>query len=289
MRIGYIANHGCGGNDDEGAIAHALRELGHDVQPLRESRASQARNLRCDVVLFHKWEIPERLHVPSVFWYFDLVDFPDPSLAGRNKTRLKWMRNVLPRVDIGFCTDGDWVNADTTGKLVYLPQGADERVVGRASADVAHRVLFTGIRAGGGRGRVSFVDEMAAKYGNSFYHVSKGVHGRAMAELIAQSHVVVAPDSPVTDRYWSNRVFNVLGFGGFLMHPHCKGLTEFYEDGKELLMYRSREELHKLIESASPAQAEAVARAGLERTMREHLYRHRCEKMVQIIKERLHV
>lgn len=295
LKIAFVARHDQPNpsNDDEGAITHAFQELGHKVERLRESKGHLAHKLHwCDFLLFCKWldcKTLARVEIPKVFYYFDLVTYPDPTLDARNRTRLAWMAQVLPLVDLGFCTDGDHTARDRTGKLVWLPQGADGRYVGFGTAKQdTPPILFTGITRGG-KVRADFVYEMSNVYGDSFRQVQSGVHGRELADLIASSKIVVAPDGPVSDRYWSNRVYLSLGFGAFLLHPYCEGLTKHYTDGQEVVFYRSREDLHDKIRYylERPAERQRIAAAGLERTKREHLYRHRVERLVQIVKERL--
>ena len=293
MRILYIAKHSSGGNQDEDAITHALAALGHTVLRVHEIRAHRITKTDADFILFHKYEHVEtlkRLGKPAIFYYFDLVDYPDPTLEGRNQTRRQWMADMLPHVAVGFCSDGDWVAKDKTGKLVYLTQGADERVTGfgKAVDDCQPPILFTGIR-NGGRTRASFVDEMAIRYGETFRQVRTGLHGRELADAIAGAKIVVAPDGPVTDRYWSNRVYLTLGFGGFLLHPYCEKLAEHYQEGKEIVFYQNRRQLHELIRYyyEEPDVRKRIATAGLQRTIAEHLYRHRIASLIRIVQERI--
>lgn len=290
MRIVYIARHGCGGADDEGAIAHALRVLGHRVYEVQEKDGHTALKLESDLILFHKWTDVATLEVlkdvaPRAFWYPDLVSYDDPSLRHRCDARMHWMRTILPHVELGFCTDGDWVNR--VKGLYWLPQGADERVVGRGTAKLDIPILFTGGH-NGGEGRRSFVDEMAKRYGTSFVHVQSGCYGRHLADLIAGARIVVAPDAPVTDRYWSNRAYSALGFGAFLLHPRCEGLEAHYDDGVDLVYYQDRSELHDLIETFLGVgdERQRISELGLERTKRQHLYRHRALELLRIVKER---
>lgn len=296
MRVIYIAKHHSGGNDEEGAIAHALTQLGHKVVCISEVGAN-VRPLRekGDFLLFHKWRnlaALQAIKMPKVFWFWDLVELPsDPMLRHRDDARKNWMEAVVPNVDLGFLSDGDWVAQDKSGKLSVLRQGADERIAGKGLKHERAEfidILFTGIRQGGGSSRHKFVDRMKSAYGSSFQHVASGFHGKRLADLIANSRIVVAPDSPVTDRYWSNRIYLTLGFGGFLIHPYSEGLVDQYEGGKEVFYYRSFEGLQELIGRclADGALCERVAEAGYRRTMREHTYRHRCEKLVAICKER---
>lgn len=299
MRILYIGNHeqGPSNNDDEGSITHALTQLGHHVERLREKNGHNAlRASPHDMVLFHKWDNVEMLRLLKengsklVFWYFDLVNWPnDPTLAGRNRTRMGWMERTIPEVDLGFCTDGDWVNQDQSEKLIRLTQGADNRVIGYGSPDnqTAPALLFSGT-PNGGRQRQSFVDEMQVNYRQSFNCV-RNVHGVALRDLIAASKICIAPDSPVTDNYWSNRVYITCGFAGLLLHPYCKTLAAQYQEGSEIVFYRNRSEIHELIKFylSRPETCKLISQNALYKTMREHTYVHRCEQLMDGVQRRL--
>lgn len=300
MKILHIGKHESGGNDDEGAITFALESLGHRVERLREKRVHVAHRMRdVDFILFHHCHDYGALEIcrrPKVMWAFDLISYPDPMLERRNQQRRDWMRQVLPVIDVGFLTDGNFVEQDTSRKLHWLPQGADERVIGAGTATDADThgretipLLFTGISRGGGQQRVEFVLEMQERYGDAFRHIQRGVYGRALADLIAASQIVVAPSGPVTDRYWSNRAVNVLGFGGFLLHPWSDGLAEMYPRGEGIAFYRGMANLHDQIHYyfANPDLRQRIAANGLARTRAEHTYRHRCAELIEIVKERL--
>lgn len=306
MRILYVARHNQPfGNDDEGSIAFALRKLGHEVDCVPETDGSPAQRFDLlnryganehDLCLFHKWndlEAMKKLHYPKVFWYFDLVDYNDPSLIGRCKTRRDWMASVMPMADLGFCTDGDWVDRHPI-KLVWLMQGADERVMGRYEK-VGHgaprSILFTGSHQRCGNGRESFVNEMKQTYRHQFTHTVSGAYRTALMELIGRTKVVVAPDHPVTDQYWSNRVYVSLGFGAFMIHPYCEGLKRHYTNGIDLEMYADREELHDLIKRALNDEAwrNRVSDAGFRRTLKEHTYTHRVRSLLDTVQNRLGV
>lgn len=298
-KILYIARHSSGHNDDEGAVTYALGQLGHEVKCLQEDQGHLAERMSrdSDIVLFNKWSDTAtltRIHCPAVFWFWDLVDHPaDVSLQRRCEQRKNWMVDTIPLVDIGFLSDGDWVKNCAKflqlGKLVWLPQGADERFCGFGQAvPKKHDILFIG-SSNGGIKRQSFVLEMREKYGSRFAHVSKGCHGIDLRNLIASSKIVVAPDGPVSDNYWSNRIFITLGFGGFLLHPQLSGLWKFYKTGTDFIEYDSRPQLHRLIEYylERPDYRDSVSANGLKKTLEDNTYRHRCEKMMAVVKERL--
>lgn len=299
MKIIYVAKHHSGDNNDEDAISYALELLGHEVIRIFEKSGTQAMFTDGDFLLFHKWEdfhTLSRVKIPCVFWYFDLVKSNDPLLVEkRNPLREDWMRQAIPRSLLGFCTDGDWVAEDKTGKLVHLMQGADERFIGPGrpnSVEVAP-VVFTGL-VRNGLSRMMHVEQLQAHLGDRFEIIGNGGHrgrrhGRDLADLFASAEIVVAPDGPNTHRYWSNRVYLTLGFAGFLLHPYCELLTRHYEPDTELVYYRSRPELLDKIDYylSNPQERLRLRKAGYEKTLSHHLYRHRCAELIKIVEAHL--
>lgn len=303
MKILFVAKHNSGDNQDEDAVTHALQKLGHEVvcvhEKARHRPGIEFDNISADLCLFFKWEefghiarISKRM--PCVFWYFDMVDSDDLTLKPRCQFRMNWMRNVIPHCTVAFCTDGDWVNRDESGKLVHLMQGADERFIGMGSpCELATPILFTGM-INHGQSRANHIAELFVRYGNKFSVLGADgqrgrVHGRQLANTLASAKIVVAPDGPNTDNYWSNRVYLTLGFGGFLLHPYCEKLTHHYTPDKELIYYRSRSHLNELIDQYIDDVnfRYKLQRAGFDKTVSHHTYRHRCEELIRIVKERI--
>ncbi len=296
MRILYIARHDqANSNDDEGSMAFCLEQFGHEVVKIDQWKAREGLDETGDVLLFHKWYDPRALvrfreqGVKLVFWWFDLISYPsDPSLANRCQERERWMNTITPLVDLGFLSDGDFA-VRHPGKLVTLRQGADGRVAGRG-IPIGPRIplLFTGAVYNCGIGRHQFMGEMV-RYGDKFKHVTHGVHGKDMADLIADADICLAPPEPATDRYWSNRVYNTLGFGGFLLHPFCEELAREYVDSKEVVFYRDSEDMHCKIQFylSNPEARARISAAGLKRTLGQHLYWHRVRDLLWTVKERL--
>lgn len=295
MRICYLARHGQYRKslDDEGAITYALQQLGHQVTVVPEKAVRIATRKEYDLLLFHHYPAPSDLRDlpgPKVFWYFDLVRWEDPSVSWRNTKRVHWMRQATEVADLGFCTDGDWVaGEDRTGKLVWLPQGFDERKLPPSTTPTPAipPILFTGTVKGTGQGREDWNRWMMERYPDRYIQVS-GVYGPVLKNLVAGVKVLVAPDAPVTDRYWSNRVYNNVGMGGFLLHPWSKGLSWQYTPTTELMYYNDREHLRYLIDwyLEDEAGRERVVRAGLEKTRTCHLYRHRLSTMFSVLRQR---
>ena len=85
-----------------------------------------------------------------------------------------------------------------------------------------------------------------------------------------------------SDRTWQRdqikgRNFEVPGCGGFLLTGRAENLEAYYEIGREIVCFESTEELIEKARYylAHEDERAAIARAGYERTMKEHTYAHR--------------
>lgn len=295
MRILYIAKHGQNNADDEGAIEYAFTQFGHTVVRVHERGATyeflKLFEKDTDMVLFHHWNGCHALqglfnYVPRVFWCFDLINWDDPILKARNEQRWAWAKKATEISTHGFMTDGDYVAyPNHSTKLHWLPQGADERVMGSDHTnDKVRNILLTCMVHGCGVQREAFVNDLTRTVSGVMHQV-KGMYREELRWEIGRSRMVVCPDSPVTHRYWSNRVWNACGFGAFTLHPYCERLAEMYEDGKEIVFYNDREHLHKLVKwwLEDDDGRTAIGRAALERTKVQHTYRHRVEQMLKVV------
>lgn len=293
MKILYLAKHNNPfSNDDEGGIAGSLRELGHEVQCIDEQHIQllDRPKVAGDIILFHhckSFSFLQRNPIPKVFWCFDRIYWDSPRMSTRNAQRVEWINKATEISKLGFCTDGDWVQQDKTGKLVWLMQGFNQylpRVKNHSTN--SNKILFTG----GGRdyGRDEFVSEMRQKYGDRFVHVPKGAYKQKLISLIEDSAIVVAPPSPVTNRYWSNRLYVIMGMGGFLLHPHTLSLEEDFLT-EELHTYGRMDHLHQFIGhfSTDIEMREYNRVKGQAQILVHHTYKDRCQTLITTIRERL--
>lgn len=304
MKILFVAKHNCGDNADEEAVAYALEKLGHEVIKVHELQRHRngvdPTKINADLCLFFKWEsyfeiaeIAKRM--PVVSWYFDLISSEDPTLAKRMEFRRMWYQRLLPHMTLMCFTDGDWVHeqSDHTDKCRWLMQGMDERVAGLGTPlpEPKPPILFTGT-PNHGRARYEQIHDLAHIYGDRFQVIGAGgpngrVHGRALADLFASVRCVVAPTGPVSDCYWSNRVYLATGLGAALLHPRSKGVERHY-NGLEVCYYENQAELIRNIDrflGESQSWIDRWRLAGYERTMREHTYYHRCTRLMQMVQE----
>jgi hypothetical protein len=283
VRILYIARHEPHGNDNEGAISHALTVLGHDVIRVKERNSSLAIHHKgVDLVLFHKLCSIGVLRYfegrcKRAFWYFDRVESHEQELKARSLSRTSWMSSILPHVDAAFCTDGDWAKEHN---LHWLPQGFDERLKAHEPTLANGRILFLGQHKQAGEERREFVDWLTSNFSNVDV-VEQGLYREKLATVIGQYAIVVGPDAPVSDRYWSNRVYMALGLRSRFTHAYSVGLAMEFAPSVELLFYRSRAELKHQIWAALTHTRNDVCENGYLAVRGAFLYRHRMQQLLE--------
>ncbi|MBI5471066.1 MAG: glycosyltransferase [Ignavibacteriae bacterium] len=77
------------------------------------------------------------------------------------------------------------------------------------------------------------------------------------------------------------RNFEIPGSGGFILTNHVQGIEQSYDIGKEIVCFRNRRDLLHLIGYylSHETEREQIARAGYERTLREHTYERRFREL----------
>ena len=283
-------------------IAHALRQLGYNVFCKQED-SYFVYNLEANVaevvalnpvfVLFSKGkpigyskEFIEELRkvgVKTACWLFDLYfDLPiDRAFRLRQK-------DAPFNADVVYTTDGghheQFKELGILSKT--LRQGIHEPEAILYEREMKHDVIFVGGNVY--RTRTIMMSELQRKYGEKFERFGHNpdciVRNLPLNELYASTKVVVG-DSQPSDYYWSNRLYETLGRGGFLLHPYTKGIDEEFEDGKHLVLYE-RDNMDDLFAKIDyylehDEEREKIRRAGHEHVKNNYTYKHRCIELMK--------
>lgn len=104
-------------------------------------------------------------------------------------------------------------------------------------------------------------------------------------------------DSPVL--WWDNfhsflgtfrpqvkvRHFEIIGCGGFCLTDDADNLRDYYEDGKEIVIFKDINDCIEKIKYylAHDEERERIARAGYERTIRDHTYEQRFNEIFKVM------
>ncbi|MBI2104138.1 MAG: glycosyltransferase [Candidatus Omnitrophica bacterium] len=215
--------------------------------------------------------LPEHLR-PAVFYAID-THLPH-----------SWrkIRRAAPRYDLVFCC-----HEEGAGRLPgaeWLPVACDPELHGRLDVEPAWDVAFVG--TDGGVPRKFYLQALRERYPNSFL----GMAGHTQLAAI-YSRARIGFNYSIADDV-NMRVFEVLAAGTLLLTNALRG-DPFrrlgLEDRKHLALYRSPEELFRLLDEwlGRAEERQRVARAGREVALARHTYAHRLRRILAVSADRL--
>jgi spore maturation protein CgeB len=114
--------------------------------------------------------------------------------------------------------------------------------------------------------------------------------GVDMYQLLFNSKITVNHHIGMAKSYANNlRLFEATGVRTLLVTDWKKNLHEMFEPGKEVVSYRTPEECAEMIQYylEHDEEREAIARAGQQRTLRDHTYDKRMQELVDIVQNYL--
>lgn len=287
-----------------------LQSMGHKVIKLQETEATskEVYNSASNSDLFvwvhtHGWKTsgpPEmsnvlkhlkRDEVPSMAYHLDLW-------LGLKRQRDLSSDPIYKEIENFFTVDykmAEWFNKRTNVNGYYLPAGVyDKEALYRPAARFQHEIIFVGSKRyhPEWKYRGKLIDWLGNTYGNKFEHWGndgKGtIRGKSLNQLYAKTKVVVG-DSLCPNfnypYYWSDRVYETLGRGGFLIHPYIKGMEKEFTDGKHLVFYEYNNfsQLKQTINYylKNKDEREEIRLAGHELVKNNYTYKNRWETILK--------
>jgi spore maturation protein CgeB len=113
------------------------------------------------------------------------------------------------------------------------------------------------------------------------------VHGKRLAQVIRGAAISLGASSypgQDTERYSaSNRMWKILGSGGFYLGRHVEGIDTFAADGEHCAWYQGPDHACELIRHylAAPEERQRIAAAGRAHALAHHTYAHRVALLLQ--------
>lgn len=197
-------------------------------------------------------------------------------------------RRRMPRqfsADLLFTTDGGheqkWEENFPQHRV--LRQGIPKKHAYIAPRRERYDVGFVGSLAGH-PGRLKMLEFCCKNY--SFMHLTR-TRGDLLNRALSEIRVVVG-DSYPSPRYWSNRIYEMLGRGAFFLHPETPGMEEEFQDGVHYVSFR-RGDLADLRSKIDyylnhPEERLRIAKAGFEHTARNYTYHTRCRELLRVVR-----
>ena len=278
-------------HNTERYVDYALRQHGVQVvrRPFTESMAyssliRKVEDVCPDVVLFSKPAAPcfrdfieycRAAGILTVCWQWDLF-------WGYRPQRLPQFK-----ADLLFTTDGGhedrWKQIGANHQV--LRQGIHKPDHQWFDGNYTHDVAFVG-NSTAYRERRRLVQWLRNTYRGRFIHHTQ-TRGLDLNRALARVKIVVGDSFP-SPYYWSNRVYEILGRGGFLLMPSTKGLDSEFQDGVHYVSY-PRRDFAALKRSIShwinnDEDRERIRRSGFDHCGKEYTYEHRVGVLLEKIR-----
>jgi spore maturation protein CgeB len=169
-----------------------------------------------------------------------------------------------------------------TKKLVYTTLSPFEHI-GWLEKHLDENKFFKELQKSKGTTLIPYEKEIRKK-------VLPPVYGTNMYSTISRAKVVLNIHADSSHRYASNmRLFETTGIGTCLLTDWKENLRYLFDDGNELISYRSTEECIEKVEWLLKNESEYI-RIGKQaqiRTLKEHTYTQRVEELLMIINKNL--
>jgi hypothetical protein len=317
VKIAYVGNRTNLDNNDksfntENHIALTLELLGHTVDFIQEKDEDNQNTLvnrvkGSDLFLYTRtWgkyvtkedlRAIEALGIPTVSFHLDLYS---------NIARDGDMDIRSPFWDTQYIFSPE--NSVQARKVFkehninqfYLPPGVyePECYIAESVDRYKHDVVFIGGGSSYGHPEWQFYRHklmmfLDKTYGDRFgkYGGAEGlVRGHELNLLLSSAKIVIGDSLNkdfIDSYYYSDRIFETTGRGGFTISPYIPGITDHFVDRKEAVFYAYDNfvQLENLINYylENDEEREAIRLAGHERTKRENTYTNRMKIMINTL------
>lgn len=214
-----------------------------------------------------------------------------------------------PLFTVDYCCTADGGNDDRFKAAGvnhhWLPPGVDRTealVEGRQLRDVPDIVFVGSDYSQTSHGpyypqRGELLAHLRQTYGRRFGQYGYGgdrpnVRGQDLNDVYCSAKIIVGDscfansnDPALSALYWSDRIPETIGRGGFLLHPFVVGIRSQYS-GSELACYNPGdwEDLDAQIGAylANPGEREGYVERGRARTLRKHTYTSRMAELLRV-------
>src|SRR3990167_3629887 len=199
--------------------------------------------------------------------------------------------NPIFRADMVFSTDGGHQKEfeDVGVKHRLLRQGIyqAEAYLGQPTFPTKAEIVFVGsVYEHIWPYRKELIDFLKETYKEKFEHLGErgDIRHDALNNLCATVKIVVG-DSVYTPYYWSNRIYEIIGRGGFFIHPKVVGLDKEFTPYEHFIPYDFGNfgQLKEIIDYylSHNEEREKIKLAGFEHCKKNHTYLHRVKEMLK--------
>jgi hypothetical protein len=226
----------------------------------------------------------------AAFWYFDFEPKPKVLQLGR----------LVGQMYVTSLAHVDTYRSAGVAQVEFLPQGVDpERDVPADSAPWQYHCETSFVGAGQYPYRYDLLRAVASvsrlqirgpgwEVAPPDLPVAGGpVYGRRLARVIRGAAISLGasahPEQDADRASASDRMWKILGCGGFYLGRHVPDIESFAADGRHCAWYRNPDQAAELTRHylRHPNVRERIARAGRDHALAHHTYAHRLAALLQ--------
>lgn len=289
--------------------ANTLESMGHTVVRLQETvaRSNEIFKKALDSDLFvwvhtHGWNTPGNVTMRDVLRKLNKVGVPTMTYHLDLWFGLKRQDDLNKDPvykDIGhfFTVDSqmaNWFNESTDVMGHYIPAAVYDKEAYYEETPIERDVIFVGSKKYHSEWpyRSELINWLAKTFRGRFELWGRDglgvVRGNELNKLYASTKIVVGdtlcPNFNYPD-YWSDRVYETLGRGGFIIHPYISGMEREFEDKKHLVFYEygNFNQLKELINYylEHDEEREAIRLAGHKLVKNKYTYKNRWQQILE--------
>jgi spore maturation protein CgeB len=239
-------------------------------------------------------------------WFLRELKNPRAFLVGQCSYSIPWGTIDLGPYDLLVSADPAYIERfrQRSKRADYLPHAFETTILDRlgpAPAAPETGVCFVGSLTSEHLDRLGLLERIAARVSMTCWVrggeiVPEGsplkatlrppVWGYDMYRVLRNSRVVLNRHVDFALGVAANiRLYETTGVGTLLLTDHANNLGELFEGGRECAVYRDADECVRLIEHylRHEDQRRQVAAAGQARTLRQHTFRQRMQRLIQLV------
>jgi hypothetical protein len=277
-------------------VKKGFQSIGIKIKPVQESSLTKQGlidiidEFKPDLILIGKARTQFSLlevfelypDILTASWQFDLY-FKTPRRTEVFSDRFK--------TDIVFTTDGG--NQEEYERLGInqqtLRQGINEDDTDTDDKlECVEDIIFVGTNNPWYQYRNDLIKFLKKEYGDRFgwYGNKHQIRGKDLTNLVNSAKIVIG-DSVYSDNYWSNRIYEMLGRGGFLIHPRVPGLEKEFKYYKHLIPYDTGNfnQLKSIIDYYLSHKTERnnIKKEGQKYCLENYKYSDRCKQFIEYV------
>ncbi len=193
-------------------------------------------------------------------------------------------------------------------KAEYVPLAFELRILDKLREEKSysenqHNKIYDVVFAGSfhqvHKSRITFLKKIAQTFGDSFHiwsqsysslsdDLRRNFRGAAFNidyyYVLSRSKIVLNHHGSILPWAHNLRLFETTGIGSFLLTDNLPGVEELFEPGKEIETYSDLDECIEKIRYylLNEEEREKIAKAGHKRTLNDHTYGKRIEKLFEL-------